>query len=198
VKGGVIGLINGRAETAELLKLDSAIDLVIPRGSTAMVNKIKSQTRIPVLGHAEGVCHVYVDAAASSAMAQRVVVDAKTNYPAACNACETVLFHEATLANGIATEILRALKKAGVKTLGGPSAIEHGLVSSQEAAPSLSSECVRSPLAPPRPRSRSRPRSPTHPSPRRARVAAGHAALRFARPFARPSAARRTGMAISP
>tara|TARA_B110000208_G_C11763008_1_gene427605 strand:+ start:117 stop:2021 length:1905 start_codon:yes stop_codon:yes gene_type:complete len=140
VQRGVIGLIAGRAETAELLKLDTFIDLVIPRGSTAMVNRIKSMTRIPVLGHAEGVCHVYVDAAADSAMAQRIVVDAKTNYPAACNACETVLFHEATIGNGVADQVMRALKKAGVKALGGPNAIEHGLVSDQESAPSLSSE----------------------------------------------------------
>jgi hypothetical protein len=62
-------------------------------GSNQLVKSIQRQTRIPVLGHAEGICHVYVDAAADVAKALRVVVDAKADYPAACNAMETLLLH---------------------------------------------------------------------------------------------------------
>jgi glutamate-5-semialdehyde dehydrogenase len=83
--------IQQRAEVRELLKLDDLIDLVIPRGSYDLVRYVQSNTRIPVLGHSEGVCHIYVDAAADFDMALDIIDDAKTDYPAACNAVETVL-----------------------------------------------------------------------------------------------------------
>jgi glutamate-5-semialdehyde dehydrogenase len=67
--------------------------MIIPRGSKALVELVQANTRIPVLGHAEGVCHIYVDRAADEALALRVIDDAKTDYPAACNAAETVLVH---------------------------------------------------------------------------------------------------------
>ncbi|MFS7957982.1 putative glutamate-5-semialdehyde dehydrogenase, Glutamate 5-kinase [Helianthus anomalus] len=86
VGGGLIGLVTTRDEIPELLKLDDVIDLVIPRGSNKLVSQIKSSTKIPVLGHADGVCHVYVDKSADMEMAKNIVVDAKTDYPAACNA----------------------------------------------------------------------------------------------------------------
>ena len=88
-------LLADRAEVDTLLTLDEDVDLVIPRGSSALVRAIKARTRIPVLGHAEGICHLYLDAAAEPGMAVALVRDAKLQYPAACNAVETVLVHAA-------------------------------------------------------------------------------------------------------
>jgi len=88
-----ISLVLGRERVSELLGMHTLIDMVIPRGSKSLVEHVQANTRIPVLGHAEGVCHIYVDKAADQAMALRVIDDAKTDYPAACNAVETVLVH---------------------------------------------------------------------------------------------------------
>ncbi|KVI04896.1 Aldehyde dehydrogenase, C-terminal [Cynara cardunculus var. scolymus] len=96
---GLIGLVTSREEIPELLKLDDVIDLVIPRGSNELVSQIKSATQIPVLGHADGICHVYVDKSADMEKAKNIVLDAKTDYPAACNAMETLLVHEELLEN---------------------------------------------------------------------------------------------------
>ncbi|MBQ7171861.1 MAG: glutamate-5-semialdehyde dehydrogenase [Clostridia bacterium] len=84
-------LAETREEIGELLACDAWVDLLIPRGSNAFVRYIMDHTRIPVLGHAAGVCHIYVDAAADLARAAKIVLDAKTQYPAACNAVETLL-----------------------------------------------------------------------------------------------------------
>jgi gamma-glutamyl phosphate reductase len=110
-----------------MLALDDAIDLVIPRGSNALVSYIKENTRIPVLGHADGVCHVYLDESADTASAIKIVVDSKTDYPSACNAMETLLLHKATVVNGVASAVLMALRAARVKCLGGPNAMKVGL-----------------------------------------------------------------------
>lgn len=91
---GAYRLIAGRHEVKELLSLDKYIDLVIPRGSGELVREIQSSTRIPVLGHAEGICHLYVDESADLTMASKLAVDAKTSYPAACNSIETILVHK--------------------------------------------------------------------------------------------------------
>jgi len=128
----IIALVTSRGQVADMLKLDDVVDLVIPRGSNALVSYIKANTRIPVLGHADGVCHVYVDKSAKdSALASKLVVDAKTDYPSACNAMETLLLHKDTLqanANGnIAMSVLMSLRAAGVKCLGGPKAMQAGL-----------------------------------------------------------------------
>ncbi len=82
-----------RESVEALLGLSDLVDLIIPRGSNALVQHIQAATKIPVLGHAEGICHLYLDAAADAAMAVTLVRDAKLQYPSACNAVETVLIH---------------------------------------------------------------------------------------------------------
>lgn len=109
----VVGLVHTREDIAELLKLDDVIDLVIPRGSNSLVRHIQENTRIPVLGHADGVCHVFVDRDADLQKAVRVVKDSKMDYPAACNAVETLLVHRAFAENGGLETLLDALP--GVK-----------------------------------------------------------------------------------
>ncbi len=90
---GWISSVATREEAGELLELDAYVDLVIPRGSKEFVRRIQETSRVPVLGHADGVCHVYVHEDADVEMAVRVAVDSKTQYPAACNAAETLLVH---------------------------------------------------------------------------------------------------------
>ncbi|XP_042384201.1 delta-1-pyrroline-5-carboxylate synthase 1-like [Zingiber officinale] len=118
----LIGLITSREEIPDLLKLDDVIDLVIPRGSNKLVTQIKESTKIPVLGHSDGICHVYLDKSADMQMATRIVLDAKIDYPAACNAMETLLVHEDLLDNEGLNNLLIELKNEGVTLFGGPRA----------------------------------------------------------------------------
>ncbi|MBP7401625.1 MAG: glutamate-5-semialdehyde dehydrogenase [Clostridia bacterium] len=117
IPDGWIGLMESREDVSRLLGMDDRVDLLIPRGSNAFVRHIMDNTRIPVLGHAEGVCHTYIDAQADAGMAVRVCLDAKAQYVAVCNATETVLIHRAA-----ATEALPALadafRSAGVEMFG--------------------------------------------------------------------------------
>ncbi len=90
---GALQLVETREEIGTVLTLDKEIDLMIPRGSAELVRHIQDNTRIPVLGHADGVCHLYVDEGAEEEMAIALAVDAKMQYPAVCNAIETLLVH---------------------------------------------------------------------------------------------------------
>lgn len=83
-----------RDDVAEMLKCDKYINLIIPRGGNKLVKFIKENTKIPVLGHADGICHIFIDESADIEIAQKIVIDAKTQYPSACNAVETLLIHE--------------------------------------------------------------------------------------------------------
>ncbi|KAF7845453.1 delta-1-pyrroline-5-carboxylate synthase-like isoform X2 [Senna tora] len=122
VGGKLIGLVTTREEIPDLLKLDDVIDLVVPRGSNKLVSQIKESTKIPVLGHSDGICHVYVDKSANIDMAKKIVRDAKIDYPAACNAMETLLVHKDLTQNGGLTELVAELKREGVRLYGGPRA----------------------------------------------------------------------------
>ena len=114
IASDVLCAVPDREAADALFLFDDIIDLVVPRGSGAFVNLVKDRTRIPVLGHAEGVCHVYVDRRADPAMAVAIVVNSKVQYPAACNAVETVLIHEAA-AGSILPPLLRQLGRHGVE-----------------------------------------------------------------------------------
>ncbi|CAH6719115.1 gamma-glutamyl phosphate reductase [[Candida] jaroonii] len=110
-----IKLIESREEVGDLLSQDKYIDLVIPRGSNQLVRNIKENTKIPVLGHADGICSIFVDESADIEKSVKVIVDSKTNYPAGCNAVEQLLIHE-KVANDDAKlqKIYQGLKNAGV------------------------------------------------------------------------------------
>jgi glutamate-5-semialdehyde dehydrogenase len=108
-----------RAEIMQVLAMEREIDLVVPRGSSAFVNFVFQKSRIPVLGHGSGVCHIYVDSAAELEMAQQVILDAKVQYPAACNSVEKVLLHEKIAAEFLPA-LAAALQSAGVEVRGCP------------------------------------------------------------------------------
>ena len=114
-KPGVVQNVESREAVGDLLRMDEHIDLVIPRGSADLVRSIKASSRIPVLGHADGICHVYVDAAADPDMAVQVTLDSKTNYVAVCNAAETLLMHR-DFPDG--ASVVGSLLDAGVEVRG--------------------------------------------------------------------------------
>ena len=113
----LVQLLTTREETFELLKLDTYVDLIIPRGSNSFVQFVQNNTRIPVLGHADGICHLYVDKAADFVKAIPIVIDSKTQYPAACNAIETLLVHESIAATFL-PQVAIALNDCGVELRG--------------------------------------------------------------------------------
>ena len=104
---GWLQLLETRQDVREMLKMDESIDLLVPRGSNEFVKFIMDNSNIPVLGHADGICHVYVDEDAELNMATSIVVDAKCQYVAVCNAAETLLVHQA-----VASEFLPMVQKA--------------------------------------------------------------------------------------
>ena len=109
-----VQLLHTRADVMELLTLERDVDLIIPRGSREFVEFVARNSRVPVLGHGEGICHVYVDSAADVEKAIRITLDSKTQYPAACNAAETLLVHQG-IAERFLPRVVEELKAAGVE-----------------------------------------------------------------------------------
>lgn len=112
-------------DVAQMLKCDKYIDLIIPRGGNKLVKFIKENTKIPVLGHADGICHIFVDESADFEIAKKVIVDAKTQYPSACNAVETLLIHKNFTQED---ELLKELENSDITLVSNPEtwAFEHG------------------------------------------------------------------------
>ena len=114
VQADVVQLLHTRADVMELLTLDRDVDLIIPRGSREFVEFVARNSRVPVLGHGEGICHVYVDSAADVEKAIKITLDSKTQYPAACNSAETLLVHQG-IAQRFLPPVVDELKAAGVE-----------------------------------------------------------------------------------
>jgi glutamate-5-semialdehyde dehydrogenase len=110
-------LIEAREDVNTMLEMDDSIDLLMPRGSSEFVSYIQDNTKIPVLGHTEGICHVFVDRDADLEMAEDVAFDAKVQYPAVCNAVETLLVHE-SVAVDFLPEMVARYEDAGVTLRG--------------------------------------------------------------------------------
>lgn len=119
ISPGWMQLIEARKEVHELLELDDKVDLLIPRGSKSFIKFIQENSRIPVLGHAEGMCHIYVDKDADLKKAEEVSFDGKTQYPAVCNAVETLLVHE-EIASDFLPDLAERYKEADVEIRGCP------------------------------------------------------------------------------
>jgi glutamate-5-semialdehyde dehydrogenase len=117
IPDGWAQLIEAHEAVDRVLEMDDAVDLLMPRGSSEFVSYVAENTSIPVLGHTEGVCHVYVDAAADLGTAEDVAFDAKVQYPAVCNAVETLLVHEA-VAGEFLPEMVDRYRDAGVTLRG--------------------------------------------------------------------------------
>ena len=109
--------IEAREDIGKLLACDGSVDLLIPRGSNSFVRYIMDNTRIPVMGHADGICHIYVDESADIDLTVSVVIDAKTQYTAACNAVETLLVHR-SIAPALLPKLAEACAEAGVTLRG--------------------------------------------------------------------------------
>ena len=106
-----------RSGVDAMLQLDQYIDVIIPRGGEALIRKIASESRIPVIKHAKGVCHVFVDEAADVTMAEQIVLNAKCQRPATCNAMETLLVHE-RIAGAFLPAMIKKLQEARVEVRG--------------------------------------------------------------------------------
>ena len=117
VDPAVVQLLTTREEPRALLDLEGYVDLIIPRGSNAFVRFVQENTRIPVLGHADGICQLYIDREADLEQAIAIALDAKTTYPSACNAIETLLIHQDMAATGLPA-LVEALHQARVELRG--------------------------------------------------------------------------------
>ncbi|XP_075924501.1 delta-1-pyrroline-5-carboxylate synthase isoform X1 [Petromyzon marinus] len=116
-----VQLVSSREEVSDLCRMDKLVDLIIPRGSSSLVSSITRAARgIPVLGHSEGVCHVYIDKDADTDTALKIVRDSKCEYPAACNAMETLLIHRELLRTPLFDQLIDTLRAEGVVIHAGP------------------------------------------------------------------------------
>ena len=113
----VLTQVFSRDDVKEMLEQDNYIDLIIPRGGNNLVQFVKENTKIPVLGHADGICHIFVDESADLEKAKRIVIDAKTQYPSACNAVETLLIHKNFASKD---ELIKSLEEAEIKLIENP------------------------------------------------------------------------------
>ncbi len=118
----VIQQVFTRDDVGEMLKCDKYINLIIPRGGNSLVKFIKENTKIPVLGHADGICHIFVDESADLMTAEKIIIDAKTQYPSACNSVETLLIHEKFPHKD---ELLAALQLDEIKLIDNPESWAH-------------------------------------------------------------------------
>jgi glutamate-5-semialdehyde dehydrogenase len=134
IPSAALTLVKGRDAVRQLLRLDEWIDLVVPRGGADLVRYVMENSTIPVLGHADGVCHIFVDRKADQRMAMEIVLDAKVQAPGVCNAVETVLVDEA-IAGEFLPPLVCRLKAAGVKLLGCPRSVELAKGEIAEIAP---------------------------------------------------------------
>ena len=114
-----IHLLQSRSDVMELLRLHGEVDLLIPRGSKEFVAFMEQNSRIPILSHGEGICHVFVDRAADLSRAVRVTLDSKVQYPAACNSVETLLVHK-DIATAFLPRVVAELRRANVEVRGCP------------------------------------------------------------------------------
>ena len=113
----VLTQVFSRDDVKNMLEMDAYIDLIIPRGGNSLVKFVKENTKIPVLGHADGICHIFVDESADLEKAKRIIIDAKTQYPSACNSVETILIHKEFKYE---TELLKALEDADIELISTP------------------------------------------------------------------------------
>lgn len=117
VPASAVQMIETRSEVADMLKEEKYIHLIVPRGSNAFVKYIQENTKIPVLGHSEGVCHGYIDKFADLAKSLRICLDSKLQYPAACNAMETLLVHK-DIAKKVLPDLIAQFKEKQVELVG--------------------------------------------------------------------------------
>ena len=121
-----ICLLTSRKDSMAMLNLEKYINLIIPRGSNELVKFIQENTRIPVLGHADGICHLFIDTEANLEMALSVALDSKIQYPAACNAIETLLVHK-DIAPAFLEKAIPLFNSNDVKLIGDKRSVELGL-----------------------------------------------------------------------
>lgn len=112
-----VNLVFTREDIKELLSMDKYVDLIIPRGGNSLVQYIKSNTNIPVLGHADGICHLYIDETANQEKALKICLDSKAQYPSACNAVETILINK-NIANEYLPKLYNLFKENNIKMNG--------------------------------------------------------------------------------
>jgi glutamate-5-semialdehyde dehydrogenase len=137
VSPDAVNMLRSRDDVAEMLELEDEIDLVVPRGSREFVRSVAERSRIPVLGHGEGVCHVFVDRSADLEKAWDISFDSKVQYPSACNAAETLLVHE-DVAEEFLPEMMSRFASASVEARGCPRTV--ALLSGQGVVPATEAD----------------------------------------------------------